>query len=90
MNNINGSISSIRNSQAISQAEIENAKRRMNSTMGQSMILGASLTVGTNGSNQTNMSSSAPSLNSSTSVGSQELQEAKNQVQNSGNSKVMF
>ena len=90
----NGNVPSIKNSQAISQSEIQRAMQNMNSTSGQSMVLGANLTSNTNmmtnSSSQSNMTNSVPSLNSSTSVGSGELQNVKNKVQNSGNSSGMY
>ena len=90
MQSFNWSVPSIINSQTISQSEIQKAMQNMNSTANQSMVLGANLTSITNVSSQGNMTNSVPSLNSSTSVGSEELQNAKNKVQNSGSSKGMF
>lgn len=84
----NGNIPSLRNSQSIGQAEIQNAKQSMNSTKGQNMILGANLSSNT--ASQGNMTNSVPSLNSSTSVGSVELQNAKKEMQNSVYGKGMF
>lgn len=90
MSNINGNIPSIKNSKSIGQAEIQNAKQNMNSASGQNMILGAELTSNTsNVASQGNMIS-VSNLNSSTSVGSEELQNVKNEVQKSGNNKGVF
>lgn len=86
MSNINGNIPSLKNSNSIGQAEIENVKQNMNSATGQNMILGAKLTSNTfNAASQGNMTNSVPSLNSSTSVESKELQNVKNEVQKSVN-----
>lgn len=87
----NVNIPSLRNSQSIGQAEIQNVKQNMNSTKGQNMILGANMTSNTsNAASQGNMTNSVPSLNSSTSVGSEELQNVKNEVQKSVYGKGMF
>lgn len=86
MLNINGNIPSIKNSNSIEQSELQNAKQNMNSTAGKNMILGAKLTSNTsNVATQGNMTNSVPSLNSSTSVGTEELQNVKNEIQKSGN-----
>jgi|GEM_PF-952552 len=78
MSNINGNIPSLKNSKLIGQSEIQNVKQNMNSTTGQNMILGAELTSNTsNVASQGNMTNFVPSLNSSTSVGSGELQNVK-------------
>jgi len=78
MSNINGNIPSIKNSKLIGQSEIQNVKQNMSSTTGQNMILGAELTSNTsNVASQGNMTNFVPSLNSSTSVGSGELQNVK-------------
>ena len=91
MANINGNIPSLKNSKSVNQAEIQNVKQNINSTAGKNTILGAELTSNiSNAASLGNMTSSVPSLNSSTSVGSKELQNVKNTVQNSGNSKKMF
>lgn len=88
MLNINGNVPSIKNSKSIDQGEIQNAKQNMNSPAGKSMILGAELTSNnSNFSSNGIMSNSVPSLNSSTSIGSTELQNAKSEVQKSGNNK---
>lgn len=89
MLNINGNVPSIKNSNAIDQTEIQKAKQNMNSVAGKSMILGAQLSNTTSSASQGNMtnSNSVPNLNSSTSVGTQELQNVKNEIQNSGSSK---
>jgi len=80
--NINGNIPSIKNSKLIDQAEIQNAMQNMNSEASKNMILGAELTSNiSNSANLENMTNSVPSLNSSTSVGSKELQNVKNKVQ---------
>lgn len=75
-------------SKKVEQLEIQNAKKNMNSVASKNMILGANLT--SNVTSQGNMTNSVPNLNSSTSVDNKELQDAKNSVQNSGNSKGMF
>lgn len=75
-------------SKKVEQLEIQNAKKNMNSVGSENMILGANLT--SNVTSQGNMTNSVPNLNSSTSVDNKELQDAKNSVQNSGNSKGMF
>lgn len=84
-NNYGNSINDF--SKKIEQLEIQNAKQNMNSVANKNMILGAQLT--SNVPSQGNLTNSVPSLNSSTSVGNKELQDAKNSVQNSGNSKGM-
>jgi hypothetical protein len=87
-NNINGNTPSIKNSNSIGQTEIQNAKQNMNSTASKSMILGAELTSNiSNEASLGNMTNTVPSLNSSTSVENQELQNVKNEVQKSGNNK---
>jgi hypothetical protein len=43
----NGNLPSLRNSQSIGQAEIQNVKQNMNSNKGQNMILGANMTSNT-------------------------------------------
>jgi len=89
MSNINGNIPSLKNSKLISTAEIQNAKQNMNSTTGQNMILGAKLTSNTsNVANLGNNTNSLPSLNNSTSIESEELQNAKNKLQKDGNNKI--
>lgn len=88
MLNINGNIPSIKNSNSIEQSELQNAKQNMNSTVEKNMILGAKLTSNTsNVATQGNMTNSVPGLNSSTSVGTEELQNVKNEIQKSGNNK---
>lgn len=84
---MNGNIPSIRNSKSIDQAEIQNSKQNMNSAAGKSKILGAELASNIP-SSLGNMTNSVPGLNSSTSVGTKELQSAKNAVQNSGNQRL--
>jgi predicted HAD superfamily phosphohydrolase YqeG len=85
MANINGNIPNIKNSQAINQSEIQNAMQNMNSAAGKSMILGAELTSNiSNTASSGNMTNSVQSLNSSTSIGSEELQNVKKEVQKSG------
>lgn len=75
MSNINGNIPSLKNSKLIGEAEIKNAKQNMNSAASKNMILGAKLTQNTsNAAGQGNMTSSVPSLNSTTYVGTEELQ----------------
>lgn len=89
MTNMNGNLYNIKNS--VEQLEIQNAKQKMNSTANKNMILGAELTSNiSNTANIGNMTNSVPNLNSSTSVGSKELQNAKNNIQNSGNNNKMF
>jgi len=83
MTNINGNIPSIKNSKLIDQAEIQKAMQNMNSAASKNMILGAELT--SNISNSANLENSVPSLNSSTSAESKELQNAKSKVQNNNN-----
>jgi hypothetical protein len=86
MLNINGNTPSINDfSKKVEQLEIQNAKQNMNAVASQNMILGAELA--SNITSQVNLTNSVPSLNGSTSVDNKELQEAKNSVQNSGNSK---
>jgi hypothetical protein len=86
MLNINGNTPSINDfSKKVEQLEIQNAKENMNAVASQNMILGAELA--SNITSQVNLTNSVPSLNGSTSVDNKELQEAKNSVQNSGNSK---
>lgn len=75
-------------SKKVEQLEIQNAKKNMNSVASKNMILGANLN--SNVTSQGNMTNSVPNLNSSTSVDNNELQDAKNSIQNSGNSKGMF
>nr|WP_312577011.1 hypothetical protein [Sedimentibacter sp.] len=91
MSFINGNIPTLKNSQSIGQAEIQNVKQNMNSTASQNMILGANLASNyANAASQGNMNNSVPSLNSSTSVGYKELQNAKNKMQNSVYNKGIF
>lgn len=94
MISINGNIPSIKNSKSIDQAEIQNAKQNMNSAAGKNMILGAELTSNiSNAASQAslgNMANSIPNLNSTTSIGSEELQNVKNKVQKSGNNNGLF
>lgn len=91
MLNIGGNIPSIKNSKTLTQSEIQNAKQNMNSTAGKDMILGAKLTPDTiNIAGQGNISNSIPSLNGSTSVGSEELQNIKNIMQKNVNIKGLF
>lgn len=75
-------------SKKVEQLEIQNAKKNMNSVASKNMILGANLN--SNVTSQGNMTNSVPNLNSSTSVDNNELQDAKNSIQNSGNSKGML
>ncbi len=90
-NNINGNAPSIKNSKSIGQAEIQNVKQNMNSVASKNMILGAELTSNiSNVASLGNMTNSVPSLNSSTSVGNEELQNVKSEVQKSGNNKGEF
>jgi hypothetical protein len=89
MTNMSGNIPSIKNSKSIDQAEIQNSKQNMNSAAGKNKILGAELTSSTSNTSRIgNMTISAPNLNSSTSVGTKELQGAKNAVQKSGNQRL--
>jgi hypothetical protein len=90
MTNMNGNIPSIKNSKSIDQAEIQNSKQNMNnSAAGKNKILGAELTSSIlNTSSIGNMTNSVPNLNSSTSVGTKELQSAKSAVQKSGNQRL--
>ncbi len=94
MPNINGNIPNLKDSKSVGKSEIQNAKQNMNSSTGQNMILGAKLTPNTSDTASGGITSdSMPNLNSSnssTSVGSEELQNAKNKVQKSGNSKRLF
>ncbi len=91
MSNINGNIPNLKNSKLIDQAEIQNVKQNLNSTTDQNMILGANLTSNaSNVASQGNMTNFAPNLNSSTSIGSEELQNVKKEVQKSGNNKELF
>ncbi|WP_019228249.1 hypothetical protein [Sedimentibacter sp. B4] len=84
MTNINGNIPNIKNSKSIDQTEIQTAMKNMNSVASKSTILGAELTSKISESASLGMTNSVPSLNSSTSVGSEELQSVKNTVQKSG------
>lgn len=89
MTNMNGNIPSIKNSKSIDQAEIQNSKQNMNTAAGKTKILGAELTSNiSNTSSIGNMTNSVTNLNSSTSVGTEELQSAKNAVQKSGNQRL--
>ncbi len=91
MSFMNGNIPNLKNSQSIGQTEIQNVKQNMNYAASQNMVLGANLASNTsNAASQGNMTNFAPSLNSSTSVGSIELQNAKNKMQNSVYNKGMF
>jgi len=91
MSNIYGNIPSLKNSKLIGTAEIQNAKQNMNYTAGQNMILGAKLTPNTSHvASLGNNTNSVPSLNNSTIVGSEELQNAKNELQKGGNNKGVF
>lgn len=84
MKDINGNIQGIKS--LIDQAEIQNAKQNMNSVASKNMILGAELTSNiSNTASLGNINNSVPNLNNSTSVGSGELQNVKNNVQKSGN-----
>ncbi|WMJ78802.1 MULTISPECIES: hypothetical protein [unclassified Sedimentibacter] len=91
MTNINGNIPSIKNSKSIEQAEIQNAMQNMNSPASKNMILGAELTSNiSNTASLGNMTNSVPSLNSSTSVGSEKIQSVKNKLQESGNNNNVY
>lgn len=84
MVNISGNIPNIKNSNSIDQSEIQNAKQNMNSAGSKTKILGAELTSNISESASLGMTNSVLSLNSSTSVGINELQSAKNAVHKSG------
>ncbi len=88
MTNMNGNIPSIKNSKSIDQAELQNSKQNMNSAAGKTKILGAELTSNIS-SSLGNITNSVPGLNSSTSVGTKELQSAKNAVQKSGSQRML-
>ncbi len=89
MTNINGNVPSIKNSKSINQEEVQNVKQNINSAASKSMILGAELTSNiSNAASIENMTNSVPSLNGSTSIGSEEFQNVKNKVQKSGKNNV--